>query len=233
MGICTNILWHMANVIINIFLFRKTNSTKISALTSHALTCWIDWNFLENYDWFATVYYAHSMNTLKRNDPAGVVNTKYDGNLIGGMTGLRYNIRLSDVLVLKPFVGISATHNMLDGVNESGGSSNFNVQAKDYTSIKGLCGLELAYQPISGWYLSGRVMYAHEFGDNKYDMSMAMLGWGNITYTGYKSNENSVIAGVGVGYQITDAWSAGINYNAEWQSSKINSNINVNVGFRF
>lgn len=213
----------------------KVDAGKIgkAEAVSIGVNVYADWRFYDNFDWFAMGYFAHSMNTLKRNDSAGVVNTDYDGNLFGGMTGIRYNFKVNEVFYIKPFVGISATYNMVDGVNEAGGTENFNVKSKDYTSIKGLIGIEAVYKPTNNWYISGRVMYAHEFGDSKYDMSMAMLGWGNISYTGYKTNESSVIAGVGVGYQITDGWSAGVNYNAEWQSSKVNSNINVNVGYRF
>ncbi len=201
--------------------------------TSIAINFYVDWFFWDNFDWFTTVYYGASMNTLERNDASGVVNTDWDGNLIGTMTALRYNYNVADIVVLKPFIGMMFSYNMQDSLTEKGGTFNFASKSQEYTNVKGIVGMELAWSPLKALYFSGRVMYAHEFADNKYDLSMSMLGWGNVSYTGYKTSESSLIAGVGVGYQFTQAWSASINYNAEIRSSELNNNINLSVGYKF
>ena len=107
------------------------------------------------------------------------------------------------------------------------------MDSKDYTNVKGVVGVEGAWQPIEKLYISARVMYAYEFADNEYDMSFEMMGWGHSHYRAYETDRSSVVAGVGVNYQLTKSWNIGVNYNAEIRSSELNNNINASIGFRW
>lgn len=198
-----------------------------------AVTAYVDWNFYDQFDWFTEVYYGHAMNTLKRNDSAGEINTDWDGNAIGGFTAIRYTYNILDTVAIKPFIGAMITYNMQDSFSENGGKFNFAVDSKDYTNVKGVVGIEGAWQPIESLYISARVMYAYEFADNEYDMSFEMMGWGRSHYRAYETDRSSVVAGIGVNYQLTKSWNIGVNYNAEIRSSELNNNINASVGFRW
>ena len=198
-----------------------------------AVTVYTDWTFYDKFDWFAEVYYGHAMNTLKRNDINGQINTDWDGNAVGGFTAIRYTYNLLDELSIKPFVGVMATYNMQDSLNESGGAFSFNIGSKDYTNLKGVAGVEAAWQPIEDLYISARVMYAYEFVDNEYDMTLSMVGWGNANYLGYATSRSAIVAGVGVNYQLTKGWNVGVSYNAEVRSSELNNGINASVGYRW
>ena len=197
------------------------------------VTAYVDWNFYDQFDWFTEVYYGHAMNTLKRNDTAGEISTDWDGNAIGGFTAIRYTYNILDTVAIKPFIGAMITYNMQDSFSENGGNFNFAVDSKDYTNVKGVVGVEGAWQPIEKLYISARVMYAYEFADNEYDMSFEMMGWGHSHYRAYETDRSSVVAGVGVNYQLTKSWNIGVNYNAEVRSSELNNNINASIGFRW
>lgn len=198
-----------------------------------AVTAYVDWNFYDKFDWFAEVYYGHAMNTLKRNDTAGEISTDWDGNAIGGFTAIRYTYNILDTVAIKPFIGAMITYNMQDSFSENGGNFNFAVDSQDYTNVKGVVGVEGAWQPIEKLYISARVMYAYEFADNEYDMSFEMMGWGHSHYRAYETDRSSVVAGIGVNYQLTKSWNIGVNYNAEIRSSELNNNINASLGFRW
>ena len=74
-----------------------------------AVTAYVDWNFYDQFDWFTEVYYGHAMNTLKRNDSAGEINTDWDGNAIGGFTAIRYTYNILDTVAINPFLGAMIT----------------------------------------------------------------------------------------------------------------------------
>lgn len=194
-----------------------------------AVTLYADWNFGYNFDWFGEIYYGRAMNTLKKPGIGGDISADWDANLIGGFTAIRYNWQVMDTVSIKPFAGVMLAYNMQDSLDADAAK----VDAKDYTNCKGVVGVEAAWQPIKNLYLSGRVMYGYEFADCKYDVSTEVLGWGKTSYTGYETSRSSVIAGIGVNYQFLTNWNVGVSYNAEFRSSKLNNNINANVGYKF
>ena len=57
--------------------------------------------------------------------------------------------------------------------------------------------------------------------------SFEMIGWGHSHYRAYETDRSSVVAGIGVNYQLTKSWNIGVNYNAEVRSSELNNNINA------
>ena len=44
--------------------------------------------------------------------------------------------------------------------------------------------------------------------------SFEMIGWGHSHYRAYETDRSSVVAGIGVNYQLTKSWNIGVNYNA-------------------
>ena len=202
----------------------KTSSEIISA------TIYSDWNFAESFEFFAEINYARAFNTLDKNGLFGFDRSDWESNLVGGFTALRYSHKLTEALSVKPFAGVMAVYNMQNDLSMAGAAD---VNGKNYTNCKGLAGIEAALRATANLYVSARAVYAYEFADNKYDVDTVVTGLGGVSYTAYETSRSSVIAGFGANYQITPAWSAGINYNAEIRSSRLGNNINANLCLKF
>ena len=205
---------------------------------SVALNLYGDYAFYPNFDWYFGLSYAFGMNEADRNNLIDQSKSKWDSNMVGVFTGVRYAWKpyADREFYIRPTVGINANFLMNPSFEEDTGSEKLAVDSANYTSVKSLVGVEATYAFLNGFHLAGRMFYTHEFGDDTYDVNATFLNSGSsissFRMKGWKMDRDAGVFGVGVGYDITKAWRVYLDYAAE-VSSDIYHNLNAGVQFKF
>ena len=205
---------------------------------SVALNLYGDYAFYPNFDWYFGLSYAFGMNEADRNNLIDQSKSKWDSNMVGVFTGVRYAWKpyADREFYIKPIVGINANFLMNPSFEEDTGSEKLAVDSANYTSVKSLVGVEATYAFLNGFHFAGRMFYTHEFGDDTYDVNATFLNSGSsissFRMKGWKMDRDAGVFGVGVGYDITKAWRVYLDYAAE-VSSDIYHNLNAGVQFKF
>ena len=205
---------------------------------SFALNAYADYLFYDNFDWYFGLTYAYGMNEAERNSGFSMNKGKWDSNLVGAFTGVRYAWKpIADrEFYIKPLLGMNVSFLMNPSFTENGDSERLDVDSEDYTSVKGIAGIEASYLLDCGLSVAGRMFYAHEFADNRYDITSSFIGSGYSVNTfktlGSEIKRDSGIFGIGLGYDINPDWRVYLDYAAE-VADDVYHNLNAGVQFKF
>ena len=205
---------------------------------SFALNAYADYLFYDNFDWYFGLTYAYGMNEAERNSGFSMNKGKWDSNLVGAFTGVRYAWKpIADCeFYIKPLLGLNASFLMNPSFTEDGGNERLDVDSANYTSVKGIAGIEASYLLDCGLSVAGRMFYTHEFADNRYDITSSFIGSGYSVNTfrtlGSELKRDSGIFGIGLGYDINADWRVYLDYAAE-VADDVYHNLNAGVQFKF
>ncbi|MDY5583045.1 MAG: hypothetical protein SPF41_03725 [Candidatus Merdousia sp.] len=205
---------------------------------SFALNAYADYLFYDNFDWYFGLTYAYGMNEAERNSGSSMNKGKWDSNLVGAFTGVRYAWKpIADrEFYIKPLLGMNVSFLMNPSFTENGDSERLDVDSEDYTSVKSIAGIEASYLLDCGLSVAGRMFYTHEFADNRYDITSSFIGSGYSVNTfrtlGSELKRDSGIFGIGLGYDINTDWRVYLDYAAE-VSDDVYHNLNAGVQFKF
>lgn len=205
---------------------------------SFALNAYADYLFYDNFDWYFGLTYAYGMNEAERNSGFSMNKGKWDSNLVGAFTGVRYAWKpIADrEFYIKPLLGMNVSFLMNPSFTENGDSERLDVDSEDYTSVKGIAGIEASYLLDCGLSVAGRMFYTHEFADNRYDITSSFIGSGYSVNTfktlGSEIKRDSGIFGIGLGYDINPDWRVYLDYAAE-VSGDVYHNLNAGVQLKF
>ncbi len=205
---------------------------------SFALNAYADYLFYDNFDWYFGLTYAYGMNEAERNSGFSMNKGKWDSNLVGAFTGVRYAWKpIADrEFYIKPLLGLNASFLMNPSFTEDGGNERLDVDSANYTSVKGIAGIEASYLLDCGLSVAGRMFYTHEFADNRYDITSSFIGSGYSVNTfrtlGSELKRDSGIFGIGLGYDINTDWRVYLDYAAE-VADDVYHNLNAGVQFKF
>ena len=178
------------------------------------------------------------MNEAERNSGFSMNKGKWDSNLVGAFTGVRYAWKpIADrEFYIKPLLGLNASFLMNPSFTEDGGNERLDVDSANYTSVKGIAGIEASYLLDCGLSVAGRMFYTHEFADNRYDITSSFIGSGYSVNTfrtlGSELKRDSGIFGIGLGYDINTDWRVYLDYAAE-VADDVYHNLNAGVQFKF
>ena len=205
---------------------------------SFALNAYADYLFYDNFDWYFGLTYAYGMNEAERNSGFSMNKGKWDSNLVGAFTGVRYAWKpIADrEFYIKPLLGMNVSFLMNPSFTENGDSERLDVDSEDYTSVKGIAGIEASYLLDCGLSVAGRMFYTHEFADNRYDITSSFIGSGYSVNTfktlGSEIKRDSGIFGIGLGYDINTDWRVYLDYAAE-VADDVYHNLNAGVQLKF
>lgn len=205
---------------------------------SFAVNAYADYLFFDNFDWYLGLTYAYGMNEAERNSGFSMNKGKWNSNLIGAFTGVRYAWKpISDrEFYIKPLLGLNASFLMNPSFTEDGDNERLDVDSANYTSVKGIAGVEASYLFKCGLSVAGRMFYTHEFADNRYDITSSFIGSGYSMNTfrtlGSEMKRDAGIFGVGLGYDINKDWRVYLDYAAE-VADDVYHNLNAGVQFKF
>ena len=205
---------------------------------SFALNAYADYLFYDNFDWYFGLTYAYGMNEAERNSGSSMNKGKWNSNLVGAFTGVRYAWKpIADrEFYIKPLLGMNVSFLMNPSFTENGDSERLDVDSEDYTSVKSIAGIEASYLLDCGLSVAGRMFYAHEFADNRYDITSSFTGSGYSVNTfrtlGSEMKRDSGIFGIGLGYDINTDWRVYLDYAAE-VADDVYHNLNAGVQFKF
>lgn len=205
---------------------------------SFALNAYADYLFYDNFDWYFGLTYAYGMNEAERNSGFSMNKGKWDSNLVGAFTGVRYAWKpiADSEFYIKPLLGLNASFLMNPSFTEDGGNERLDVDSANYTSVKGIAGIEASYLLDCGLSVAGRMFYTHEFADNRYDITSSFIGSGYSVNTfrtlGSELKRDSGIFGIGLGYDINTDWRVYLDYAAE-VADDVYHNLNAGVQFKF
>ncbi len=205
---------------------------------SFALNAYADYLFYDNFDWYFGLTYAYGMNEAERNSGSSMNKGKWDSNLVGAFTGVRYAWKpIADrEFYIKPLLGMNVSFLMNPSFTENGDSERLDVDSEDYTSVKSIAGIEASYLLDCGLSVAGRMFYTHEFADNRYDITSSFIGSGYSVNTfrtlGSELKRDSGIFGIGLGYDINTDWRVYLDYAAE-VADDVYHNLNAGVQFKF
>ena len=205
---------------------------------SFALNAYADYLFYDNFDWYFGLTYAYGMNEAERNSGSSMNKGKWNSNLVGAFTGVRYAWKpIADrEFYIKPLLGMNVSFLMNPSFTENGNSERLDVDSEDYTSVKSIAGIEASYLLDCGLSVAGRMFYAHEFADNRYDITSSFTGSGYSVNTfrtlGSEMKRDSGIFGIGLGYDINTDWRVYLDYAAE-VADDVYHNLNAGVQFKF
>ena len=205
---------------------------------SFALNAYADYLFYDNFDWYFGLTYAYGMNEAERNSGFSMNKGKWDSNLVGAFTGVRYSWKpiADSEFYIKPLLGLNASFLMNPSFTEDGGNERLDVDSANYTSVKGIAGVEASYLFKCGLSVAGRMFYTHEFADNRYDITSSFIGSGYSVNTfrtlGSELKRDSGIFGIGLGYDINADWRVYLDYAAE-VADDVYHNLNAGVQFKF
>ena len=205
---------------------------------SFALNAYADYLFYDNFDWYFGLTYAYGMNEAERNSGSSMNKGKWNSNLVGAFTGVRYAWKpIADrEFYIKPLLGMNVSFLMNPSFTENGDSERLDVDSEDYTSVKSIAGIEASYLLDCGLTVAGRMFYAHEFADNRYDITSSFTGSGYSVNTfrtlGSEMKRDSGIFGIGLGYDINTDWRVYLDYAAE-VADDVYHNLNAGVQFKF
>ena len=205
---------------------------------SFALNAYADYLFYDNFDWYFGLTYAYGMNEAERNSGSSMNKGKWNSNLVGAFTGVRYAWKpIADrEFYIKPLLGMNVSFLMNPSFTENGDSERLDVDSEDYTSVKSIAGIEASYLLDCGLSVAGRMFYAHEFADNRYDITSSFIGSGYSVNTfrtlGSEIKRDTGIFGIGLGYDINPDWRVYLDYAAE-VSGDVYHNLNAGVQFKF
>ena len=205
---------------------------------SFAVNAYADYLFFDNFDWYLGLTYAYGMNEAERNSGFSMNKGKWDSNLVGAFTGVRYAWKpIADrEFYIKPLLGLNASFLMNPSFTEDGGNERLDVDSANYTSVKGIAGVEASYLFKCGLSVAGRMFYTHEFADNRYDITSSFIGSGYSVNTfktlGSEIKRDSGIFGIGLGYDINADWRVYLDYAAE-VADDVYHNLNAGVQFKF
>ena len=205
---------------------------------SFAHNAYADYLFYDNFDWYFGLTYAYGMNEAERNSGSSMNKGKWNSNLVGAFTGVRYAWKpIADrEFYIKPLLGMNVSFLMNPSFTENGDSERLDVDSEDYTSVKSIAGIEASYLLDCGLSVAGRMFYAHEFADNRYDITSSFTGSGYSVNTfrtlGSEMKRDSGIFGIGLGYDINTDWRVYLDYAAE-VADDVYHNLNAGVQFKF
>lgn len=205
---------------------------------SFALNAYADYLFYDNFDWYFGLTYAYGMNEAERNSGSSMNKGKWNSNLVGAFTGVRYAWKpIADrEFYIKPLLGMNVSFLMNPSFTENGDSERLDVDSEDYTSVKSIAGIEASYLLDCGLSVAGRMFYAHEFADNRYDITSSFIGSGYSVNTfrtlGSEIKRDTGIFGIGLGYDINKDWRVYLDYAAE-VADDVYHNLNAGVQFKF
>ena len=205
---------------------------------SFALNAYADYLFYDNFDWYFGLTYAYGMNEAERNSGSSMNKGKWNSNLVGAFTGVRYAWKpITDrEFYIKPLLGMNVSFLMNPSFTENGDSERLDVDSEDYTSVKSIAGIEASYLLDCGLSVAGRMFYAHEFADNRYDITSSFIGSGYSVNTfrtlGSEIKRDTGIFGIGLGYDINTDWRVYLDYAAE-VADDVYHNLNAGVQFKF
>ena len=205
---------------------------------SFALNAYADYLFYDNFDWYFGLTYAYGMNEAERNSGSSMNKGKWNSNLVGAFTGVRYAWKpIADrEFYIKPLLGMNVSFLMNPSFTENGDRERLDVDSEDYTSVKSIAGIEASYLLDCGLSVAGRMFYAHEFADNRYDITSSFIGSGYSVNTfktlGSEIKRDSGIFGIGLGYDINKDWRVYLDYAAE-VADDVYHNLNAGVQFKF
>ena len=205
---------------------------------SFALNAYADYLFYDNFDWYFGLTYAYGMNEAERNSGSSMNKGKWNSNLVGAFTGVRYAWKpIADrEFYIKPLLGMNVSFLMNPSFTENGDSERLDVDSEDYTSVKSIAGIEASYLLDCGLSVAGRMFYAHEFADNRYDITSSFIGSGYSVNTfrtlGSEIKRDTGIFGIGLGYDINTDWRVYLDYAAE-VADDVYHNLNAGVQFKF
>lgn len=205
---------------------------------SFALNAYADYLFYDNFDWYFGLTYAYGMNEAERNSGSSMNKGKWNSNLVGAFTGVRYAWKpIADrEFYIKPLLGMNVSFLMNPSFTENGDSERLDVDSEDYTSVKSIAGIEASYLLDCGLSVAGRMFYAHEFADNRYDITSSFIGSGYSVNTfktlGSEIKRDTGIFSIGLGYDINTDWRVYLDYAAE-VADDVYHNLNAGVQFKF
>ena len=205
---------------------------------SFAVNAYVDYLFYDNFDWYFGLTYTYGMNEAERNSAFSMNKGKWDSNLVGAFTGVRYAWKpIADrEFYIKPLLGMNTSFLMNPSFTENGETERLNVDSEDYTSVKGIAGVEASYLFDCGLSVAGRMFYTHEFADNRYDITSSFVGSGysvnSFRTLGDEMKRDSGIFGVGLGYDINKDWRVYLDYAAE-VADDVYHNLNAGVQLKF
>ncbi len=198
-----------------------------------------DYVFAENFDWYFGATYSFNMNEAERTDSTGgIAKQDWDSQTIGLFTGVRYTWKpIADTeFYVKPLVGVNASFVLGEDSTSRGQADAINTEIDDYTSFKSVLGVEATYDFSNGFFLSGRILYTHEFADDSYDFDATFMqgptSFGSFRVRGNEVDRDACIMSVGTGYSFNENWSAYFDYSAEI-TSDVFHNINLGVQYKF
>jgi len=119
--------------------------------------------------------------------------------------------------------------------NSQGGLGDLAVDSNNYVSAKAYLGLQGSYAASEKLSANARLFYAHEFGDNHYDVNASFL---NLPTTGFKTRgakfgRDSVIFGLGASYQLSEGTRLFLDYNINAMESQISQGLNAGISFQW
>ena len=195
--------------------------------------------------------FSHSNNDYKSTrivsfrtvpaDPATTVTGVELADASGKQTGFGldggYDFKVSDTLTVGPLVGLQYVKLDVDAFNEAGTAPyNLAVAGQSMTSLLGRVGGRLSFHtPMSStstFSMDFRAAFQHEFQNSARDITANFAGNGNFSVRTTDPKRNSVLGGLGVGFNFSGRTTVFANYDMQagqsnWHEQNISGGVKI------
>lgn len=206
--------------------------------TAFVLNAYGDYGFTDsNIDVFFGVGYMHAWNESEKTTQFGTAKGEWDSDMVSGFVGVGYTCLPQESLwSLKPMLFLNMAYLQNDAYGETeGGLGALSVDSNNYVSAKTYLGLQAGYMASEAFSLNAQLFYAHEFGDNHYDVNASFLNMpvSRFSTHGAEFGRDSVVFGLGGDYKFSESTRVFLNYNVSAMDALINQGINAGVVFQW
>ena len=158
-----------------------------------------------------------------------------DTDVFDIFASVRGDIYKTDKLRLSPMVSVHYLNSSVDSIRESGGGTALDVDSMDENAVLAEITFNAEYKVSSNITLLGNVGYTHNFSDSSREVSANFISGGSpFSVNAPGLGEDFFSAGLGVIWNVTDSFSVGANYRAEFGADTDMSNsVGVGVSYSF
>ena len=167
----------------------------------------------------AALSYGATRFDQDRESAAFTYNATYNGQIMRTGLDLGRRFHLNESLSLRPAMLWEYAHIKLDDYSESG----WGMQAQDRDSTsnslwRNELSLELAWQPLATINFSGRLGWAHLYGDRHTDLNAHFIGDAANHFVSYGDplNRDSMTVGLAAAFALSQSWSLRLDYQGDF-----------------
>ena len=171
-----------------------------------------------------------------RNTLDGVANFSGVGsNVFDVFASVKGDVYKNDKLRLSPALSLHYLTSSVDSINETAAGTALSVGSMDEDALLAEIDLNLEYKVAPSVRLLGNIGYTHNFIDSNRGVSASFVNGGSaFSVTAPGMGQDILSVGAGASWNVTDAFTLGVNYRAAFGSdSKVSNSLGVSASYAF